>query len=238
MTDLDDAVQAIKDADVARIRKLLEGNPLLAAMRTSEGLSVLTTAAYYGREEIVRLLLATDPPLDIFEASTVGDTERVEELADAGADVDGKSPDGFTALHLAAFFGHIATARALLQRGAPVDVVSTNYLRVRPLNSAAAGQHVEIVRMLLERGADPDDPEGAGFTPLHAAAENGDIDSARLLLDAGADATRKAGDGRIPADFARARGHEDLVALLSEAHGPTLGAQDSARNAPINNPTN
>src|SRR5436309_3420660 len=57
----------------------------------------MTTAAYHGRTEILELLLTTGPELDIFEASTVGRTARVEALVDAGADIRSKSPDGLLA---------------------------------------------------------------------------------------------------------------------------------------------
>jgi len=215
--EVEAAVQAIKDSDPARIAELLERDPALASTKTTDGLSVLTTAAYHGRTEILELLLTTGPELDIFEASTVGRTARVEALVHAGADIRSKSPDGFTPLHLAAFFGQTATAAALLSRGAPVDIVSENDLGVHPLNSAVAGGHSEIVRLLLEHGADPDAPERAGYAPLHAAAENGDIESTRLLLDAGADPTRAGPDGRSPADLAREKGHDAVAELLASA---------------------
>jgi len=211
------AVQAIRDADTARLAGLLDRHPGLASAKSTEGLSVLTTAAYHGRADIVALLLASEPELDIFEASTVARTERVAELADAGTDIRMKSPDGFTPLHLAAFFGQTATAAALLGRGAPADIVSENDLGVHPLNSAVAGGHSEIVRLLLEHGADPDAPDRAGYTPLHASAENDDLESTRLLIDAGADPTRADPDGRSPADFAREKGHDAVAELLASA---------------------
>jgi ankyrin repeat protein len=224
MTDIDAAIQAIKDSDSQRIAELIEQDRSLASGRTPEGVSVLTTAAYHGRADILELLLATEPELDIFEASTVGKTARVEELADGGADLRAKSPDGFTPLHLAAFFGQTATAAALLSRGAPVDIVSENDLGVHPLNSAVAGGHSAIVRLLLEHGADPDAPERAGYTPLHASAENGDLESTRLLLDAGADPTRAGPDGRSPADFAHEKGHDAVAELLASAERASSGA--------------
>lgn len=215
MSNVEAAVQAIKDKDAEGIRSLLSKEPGLPSAKTAQGVSVLTTAAYYGRGEIVDMLLANHPTLDIFEASAVGRTKRVEELAKAGADVEAKSPDGFTPLHLAAFFGNLGTVKALLKRGARVDPVSENDLGVRPLNSAVAGPHPEIVRVLLEHGADPNEPERTGFSPLHVAAENSDADSIRLLLGAGADPTRRSKDDRSPADLARERGRDDLVAMLS-----------------------
>ena len=216
MSQVAAAIDAIKRDDAEQMRALLCDDPSLAAARTADGLSVLTTAAYHGRKTIMELLLATGPHLDIFEASTVGRADRVRELLDEGASPATVSQDGFTPLHLAAFFGHPETVRLLLDRGAEVDPVSDNDLRVRPLNSAAAGGHGKVVALLLEHGAAVDGPEGAGFTPLHVAAENGDVESARLLLAAGANPERHTDDGRSAADMASARGHAGVLALLRQ----------------------
>jgi ankyrin repeat protein len=175
-------------------------------------------AAVYRRDHArVEELLAAEPTLDVFEASAVGRTERVTELLDVDPDLASAwAPDGFTALHLAAYFQHPETARLLVDRGAPVDVVSRNeQLQVTPLQSAASARETETAALLLERGADPNVQHGSGFTALHAAAQNGDEPLARLLLVHGADAALAADDGRTAADFARDAGHLGLAALLS-----------------------
>ncbi|TMG25669.1 MAG: ankyrin repeat domain-containing protein [Chloroflexi bacterium] len=219
------AIDAIKRDDAEQMRALLRDDPSLAVARAADGLSVLTTAAYHSRKTIVELLLATGPLLDIFEASTVGRADRVGELLDEGVSPATVSPDGFTPLHLAAFFGHPETVRLLLDRGAEVDPVSDNDLRVRPLNSAAAGGHGKVVGLLLQHGAAVDGPEGAGFTPLHVAAENGDVESARLLLAAGANPERRTDDGRTAADMASERGHTGVLVLLRESPAEEAAGQ-------------
>lgn len=56
------------------------------------------------------------------------------------------------------------------------------------LHTAAAGAQVDAVRLLLERGADPNAREAGDNTyPLHWAAANGHVETARALLDAGGD---------------------------------------------------
>ena len=64
--------------------------------------------------------------------------------------------------------------------------------------------HIEVARLLLARGADPNAQDATGRTALAAAAEYGDPELVRVLLQAGADPERKDGEGRTAA--ARVRG--------------------------------
>ena len=164
--------------------------------------SDLLEALYRGDRDALETALAAEPDLTIFEAAAVGKLDRVHELLllEAGF-VDLWSPDGFTALHLAAFFGHEDVAAELLKRGADVNAVSRNQLSVQPINSAAAGNHTEVVRVLLDHGADPNAREAAGFAPIHAAAHNGNDELYELLVTRGADQDAATDDGRTVADL-------------------------------------
>jgi ankyrin repeat protein len=219
MDIVDEAVEAITAGDTARVERLVAADPSLATRRRGDGLAVVSLAAYHGRPDIVEALLRPAPTMDLVEASTVGRSERVAELLASGADPAARSPDGFTPLHLAAFFGHAETARLLISAGAPVDAVSANPLAVHPLNSAAAGRHADVVAVLLQAGADPDASDASGFRPLHAAAQNGDLDSVTLLLEAGADPGIAAADGSTAADLARAAGHTAVADRIEGARG-------------------
>jgi uncharacterized protein len=164
--------------------------------------SDLLEALYRGDRDALDAALAEESDLTIFEAAAVGRLERVHELLllEAGF-VDLWSPDGFTALHLAAFFGHVEIAVELLRRGADVNAVARNQLAVQPINSAAAANHTEVVRVLLDHGADPNAREAAGFAPIHAAAHNGNDELYDLLVARGADQEAATDDGRTVADL-------------------------------------
>lgn len=164
--------------------------------------SELLEALYRGDRDKVEAALAERPDLTIFEAAAVGDSERVRELLSVrpGAIADW-SPDGFTALHLAAFFGRETVAATLLEHGANVNAVAKNPLRVQPLHSAAAAGHTPVARLLLEHGADPNARQEGGFVPLHAAAQARNDELYELLLASGADQDAATDDGRTAADF-------------------------------------
>lgn len=213
-TDIFDAIEA---DDVERVQRLVARNAALAAARDAHGLSAVTQAVYHGNADVIDALLAAEPELDVFEASAIGRTEDVQRLIERDPDLVSRfAPDGFTALHLAAFFGHVQNARLLIARGADIEAVARNPMRVRPLHSAAATRQLEISRLLVEAGADVNQPQERGFMPLHAAAQNGDVELTRLLLERGADPERATEDGRRAADFAGERGSQQVLALLEK----------------------
>ena len=195
---------AIEAGDEAAVSDLLDGRPELAGEHNADGLSPVLYALYSGRSDLVDPILDANPPLDVFDAAAVGRSRGLEELLDGEPDLARAwSTDGFTALHLAAFFGQEDAARLLVERGAEVNLVARNpKIVVTPLHSAAAGSHPGIVKLLLEHGADPNAAQDGGFTPLHSAAQNDDRESAEALLEAGADPALATDEGKTPADLA------------------------------------
>ncbi len=208
---------AIGDGDDERVRELVESRPELASARDEDGVSAVRRAAYAREDSILALLLDANPALDVFDTATVGRTRGLEELLAAEPGLAGSwSSDGFTPLHLAAFFGHEDAARLLLEHGADANVVARHQtIEVAPLHSAAARAHSSIVQLLLEAGADPNARQEGGFAPLHAAAQNGDRESAELLLEQGADRSATTDDGKTPAELAGAAGHDELADFVA-----------------------
>ncbi|MFL6011449.1 MAG: ankyrin repeat domain-containing protein [Gaiellaceae bacterium] len=140
--------------------------------------------------------LAAGRELSVFEAAALGRTDRLRALLDEDPSrAKAFGDDGFHPLGLACFFGHLDAARLLLERGADVNVRSRNeHIQTAAIHAAAASSETgsdeatryELVKLVLEHGADPNLPQGGGFRALDAARQNGDTRVEQLLLDHGA----------------------------------------------------
>jgi RNA polymerase sigma factor (sigma-70 family) len=216
-------LDAARKGDSERVKALLVRNPRLRHGRDVMGNTALIIAVNGGHQELAALLRESGAPVSLHDAAAIGDTERVEALLETQPEtLDSFSGEGFTALGLAAHFGHLETLRLLLERGGDVNVVSRHPIGVTPLHAALFGRQVEAARILIERGSDVNARRGgaawprAGWTPLHYAAAYGFGDLIRALLDHGA--SRKTTDeaGKNPLDVARETGQEEAVRLLIE----------------------
>jgi ankyrin repeat protein len=206
---------AIEMGDVEALRRLVEADPSSASVRDEDDISAVLSARYRDRLDMLAILLAAGPQLDVFEGSAVGDAGRVEELIRGHPELVGAwSRDGYTPLHLASFFGHADVVALLLERGAGVSPVSRNPMEVMPIHSAAAAGHAQVVAVLLDHGAQVDARSHLGFTAIIDAAQNGDVALVAMLIDRGADPQGANDRGQTPLDVARDKGHQEVVDLL------------------------
>ena len=212
----DELFAAIDAGDVDRVGAMLDVDPSLAMTRDDEGVSALLRARYRLDRTLAEAVKARVAALDAFEAATFGDVDRLAVLLEADPGLtDRRSGDGFTALHLAAFFGQDDAVRLLLGRGADPDAYGTGWMTGTPLNSAASAGHAATVDLLLEAGADPDAVQRGGWTPLHSAAHNGDARTVELLLAGGAHPVAIDDEGRSVADMAAESGDDATIATIA-----------------------
>jgi ankyrin repeat protein len=203
--------------DVGALEKKLAGAPETFRLRNEAGETLFLYCVFRGRTKCAELLKRRGGQSS-HEAALAGDASRVTALAKAAPwSVDTLSPDGWTALHLAAFLGQGEALVALLEQGADARTFSRAMEQNLPIHAAAAGRRIDKASFakLVAATGDPDALQKQGYTALMIAAANGFADAIDVLLEAGADKTRKTPDGKTAADFARERGHDALAAKLS-----------------------
>jgi len=174
---------------------------------------------------LVALLTAVSPAgfaagADLLQAAKTNDVERVRQFLGSGASAKAKNEEGWTALHVAAFYGSLEVAQLLLDSGA--DVNATGNDGGTPLYVAAAQGRLELAQLLLAHGAEVNAKTALGQTPLHAAAWGGHLPTVKLLVGHGANVRAKDKAGMTPIRLAAVRDWPEVVKLLL-ARGATPG---------------
>lgn len=192
-----DLITAIRNGDQTAIRSLLDKGADLNG-RDSNGNTPLILAAFYAEPECVELLIKR------------------------GADVNAANKSGATALMRAVT--NERKTRSLLQAGAKVSVRTTDYGNTPLLLASRRVNSSPIVKLLLDKGADPKESNDVGVTPVMAAAAAGDLETVKVLLDRGADPNsypqlKKPSDGlasglRTPLMWAAYRNDVPMIQLL------------------------
>jgi ankyrin repeat protein len=184
-------------------------------------------------------------------ASRQGSIDATEQLIAGGADLNASEPQyGFTALQTAIFNGHYALAQKLLEKGAnPNDGslyivmemrnLATYSNRPNPPDSERGVSHMDVARLLLDKGADPNavyaktipprQAQGninvaAGATPLYRAVRAIDLAAVQLLVDRGANPSVALKDGSTPmmaaAGLGAPRGGDEEVTEAGDRNDP------------------
>lgn len=186
MGDRPAILEAIAAGDVDAARTALAADPAAAEARDENGVSALLVALYHRQSDIAEAIVeARAGVFDAFEAAAIGRADLLPALTDE-VGVDARSPDGFTPLHLACFFGQVDAVRALLDVGAEVNAVADNAMKVQPLHSATAARNADIVAALLAAGADANARQEGGHTAMDAAVAHELTDIIEALVAAGA----------------------------------------------------
>ncbi|KAH9061940.1 ankyrin repeat-containing domain protein [Lactarius vividus] len=172
---------------------------------------LLHSASYYGRPEMVQMLLDHDVKSNVKNhwdetalhvvsrgKYDLQDGVRVAQLLlENGADTNGKDKDHDLPLHSASYNGKLEIARMLLDHDAKANV--KNDRGETPLHQVSQGEYeyqtngVGIAQLLLDRGADANAQDMNHVTPLHLASWYGKLEIAQLLLE---HATSKNDGGR------------------------------------------
>lgn len=142
---------------------------------------------------------------NLFDAAQAGSLAEVKRLVQEGADVTSRRIVG------APRYGRASEENPI----GPGDMGTES---IDPLHFAVAKGHIEVVKYLLEQGADPGSAGEQNWRlPLMLAAENSDLEVAMVLLDAGADVDATGRGGAAALHFAALMADSDFVQVLIDA---------------------
>ena len=195
-------IEAVQKGDAKAVAALLDEDRSLLTAKSGNVPAILL-ALYHQHPEIAQEFTKRGAKLTLPEACAVGDRKRAIEMLDQDPSlVNAYSDDGYPILGLAIFFKHPELARELIERGADVNAAAKNPQRVAPVHAAVSLGDFETMRLLLERGANPNAQQESNFTALHGAAAHGDVEMTKLLLQFGADPKALTSDGKDAAGVA------------------------------------
>ncbi len=208
--------QSIQQGDNAALEKALAVTPGLADSVTSDGVSLLLFAVYCKNPSAVGLLKRYKTSLTIYEAVCTGEFDIVSELIEQRPEwINIPSADGFSILGYACFFNQLFIATYLVEeKGANVNLASSNRFKVAPIHSACAIGSEPLARLLLDNGADVNARQQGGFTPLFSAVNIGSVELVTFLLERGADIHARTDDGDTVLSIAEKSPFPGMVTFL------------------------
>ncbi|KAJ5700867.1 hypothetical protein N7493_011913 [Penicillium malachiteum] len=145
---------------------------------------------------------------------------------------DARIPEDATSLITASWLGISGAVEKILQDGLVSKESTDSKLGRSALSWAAKHGHPDVVKLLLEKGADFNAKDSKGRTPLLFAAKKGYSDIVKLLLKKEAQVDLQDHSGRTPLMAAARKGQRDVVKLLLEAKAD-VHLVDNSRRTPL-----
>lgn len=187
---------------------------------------LLTRAALFGLQNVVKMLLEAGAPIDgtfdmtpnlksmtpLIFAIRHGHTELVEILIENKPDLTICVDLGRLPLHIASMYGFASATKLLLDAGAQIDAVDDDGRTA--LYFACLAGHYQGVQMLADAGSDLGCDTHGDWSPLTMVIDDGFIKCAQILLEHEANTEVEGPDNWTPLRFAVSKGREDLCRLL------------------------
>ncbi len=243
--------RAAEAGDLAKVKALVEGDPALVKAKDENGRTPLHWAARGGHFEVLQYLVDRGADLNAIDNNGIaplhslarsGQTEAARLLIDKGADIDIKDPVKLTPLNMAAESGLEAMVKLLIEKGANIENKHA-YGRTPLVGAARERGNINVIRMLLDAGADVNSSDNWGATALDLAAWRGFEEVVNLLLERGAllpdapikirELLQNAAEKRLTGLFSRiAEKGADLTFPIEDG-GTLLNAAASGGAVPI-----
>jgi ankyrin repeat protein len=185
----DEIHEAAREADLNKVKDILEKNPQLINIKDKEGRTPLYWASRGVHIEMIKLLI------------------------EKGADVNARDKNNITALHNLASQGHKEAAELLIAKGADLNIKdNAGWI---PLNYAIIyGGHREVVKLLISKGSDINNKDKSNQTPLLYAIYGNHKEVVNLLIDNNVQVPIKGENGKSLLHRAASGGHKRLVQLM------------------------
>lgn len=228
---------AIRERDLEKVRQILDASPELLFAGDQNTNQPIHWAVMTRQLEVIDELLARGADInaqrldgarpiqlangdygyrgwrDVPEDTRTSPGEVIEHLRTRGAYCD---------ICTASYIGDLERVRELINdesslANRPSDYITYYACSGTPLRNAAAGGHLEVVKLLLEHGADPNLPEehiAPSGHALHAAVCNGHAEIVKLLLDKGAYPNVEIESSADTLSAAIARSNQPMIDLL------------------------
>eukprot|EP01134_Creolimax_fragrantissima_P002894 CFRG2894T1 len=147
-----------------------------------------------------------------------------------------RNPKGETALHRAVIRGNVSTVEKMVQNYLCDPNVKDN-ADWSPLHEACARGNIEIMRILIQNGADINQRGFQGWTPLHDAIDKNEIEAALFLLENGADPNKLNDDQHKPVYYCDTDTMREAICSFKQADDPPVLSIRSYANTPKIEPT-
>ncbi len=183
---------AAKNGNIEEVKELL-ANGVSVDDTNYQGITPLMLSSSAGHVEIAKLLIENKANLNA--------TDAIPE-------------SGLSAIVFASTNGHLEIVNLLIANGVDVNMAT---LEGTPLIFAVKGNHTEVVKSLINAGANIDESDMiSGYTALMIAAKANDVDMVKLLVKSGADINIKSHEGDNAIYFARMDDNDELMAIFED----------------------
>lgn len=165
-----------------------------------------------------------------------GTLKQLQDALDRGADLT-EYENGFLPIHVAAHYGKSEMIDTLVTHKAALSAKTRTKEEVTALHLAAYSGHLKSVKVLVNLGANIEDPSANGSTPLRLAVGRGNVLVTKFLLEKGADPNTKCKEAKTPLYDAVTRGQLHIAKLLLH-HGanvtlPTVDGETPIHHAVV-----